>query len=193
MRLSTEAKTKNLLKKLYRQYYLGKFKDKNLLRRIIITATLLSHMNITNRRKYRVMLRKLLKRYSENKVPTEVKIIALVALDQYINKMKKLEESMDKNFKESKSKWVSNNETNRILGLVDEETAYELGYKFKTWVHGMVRQPKDARESHLELDGTTIPIEEDFDVDGYPASFPRDPRLPISESIYCGCGVRYSK
>jgi uncharacterized protein with gpF-like domain len=46
-----------------------------------------------------------------------------------------------------------------------------------------------VRPSHAALDGVTIPQDEDFDVGGWPAAYPMDPRLPAEESIQCRCSL----
>lgn len=44
-----------------------------------------------------------------------------------------------------------------------------------------------VRPSHFPLDGVTIPMDDDFDVNGHPAAHPHDPRLPMSERARCRC------
>lgn len=46
-----------------------------------------------------------------------------------------------------------------------------------------------TRDSHADLNGTRVGINEDFDVDGYPAAYPGDPRLPAKSRIQCRCTV----
>lgn len=60
-----------------------------------------------------------------------------------------------------------------------------IGYR-KTWV---TSRDARVRPTHLVLDGVTKDAEEDFDVGGFPASRPRDPRLPPSEAIGCRCDL----
>lgn len=56
----------------------------------------------------------------------------------------------------------------------------------KTWLHS---GPKaiDPRPHHVELDDTTIPLEEEFSVGNFSARYPRDTLLPASERVYCHC------
>ena len=50
-----------------------------------------------------------------------------------------------------------------------------------------------VRATHIVLEGVEIPIREDFNVGGYPASYPLDSRLPISETANCRCTVEYKR
>lgn len=50
-----------------------------------------------------------------------------------------------------------------------------------------------VRATHIVLEGVQISIDEDFDVGGFPASYPLDERLPISETANCRCTVEYKK
>lgn len=63
---------------------------------------------------------------------------------------------------------------------------------FKTWVHGMYRSPKDPRTSHLEANGTMIPINDLFSIDGEQVNTPRE-FSDVGSNIYCGCGVEISE
>lgn len=56
----------------------------------------------------------------------------------------------------------------------------------KTWMHSGAKAIK-PRPAHVALDGTTIDLEEMFDVNGYSAKYPRDTLLPASERVYCHC------
>jgi hypothetical protein len=59
----------------------------------------------------------------------------------------------------------------------------------KTWRSGPMRPGR--REEHQEIDGVTIPVNEDFIVtrkDGttVPLRYPRDPEGPADQTIFCG-------
>jgi hypothetical protein len=56
----------------------------------------------------------------------------------------------------------------------------------KTWLHSGPRgiNPRDA---HVALNGTTIDVNERFNVNGHDASYPRDTNLPASERVNCHC------
>jgi len=43
------------------------------------------------------------------------------------------------------------------------------------------------RPAHLDLDGRSIPWEQEFMVNGWPAAGPHDPKLPAGEVVNCGC------
>jgi phage portal protein BeeE len=44
-----------------------------------------------------------------------------------------------------------------------------------------------TRHTHLTANGQRRPVNEDFDVGGYPAKYPGDPALPASQRINCRC------
>lgn len=58
------------------------------------------------------------------------------------------------------------------------------GFPFKQW-----RALHDGRTRHAHLDahGQTVPTEQEFEVGGYRAQYPGDPRLPIHLRINCRC------
>lgn len=73
---------------------------------------------------------------------------------------------------------------------VSQHEAYEQSPAVtgKTWLHS---GPKsiNPRPAHVELSGTTVDLEEEFDVNGYSAKHPRDTNLPPSERVYCHCAL----
>lgn len=56
----------------------------------------------------------------------------------------------------------------------------------KTWKHSGSKAI-NPRKAHVQLSGTTIPVDEKFDVNGYPADHPRDKDLPAKERVECHC------
>lgn len=58
----------------------------------------------------------------------------------------------------------------------------------KTW---NTVQDERVRSGHEGVDGTTIPVDEKFIVNGYEAERPLDRSLPASESINCRCYLTY--
>ena len=52
---------------------------------------------------------------------------------------------------------------------------------------------ESVRRTHIVLEGKEIGIDEDFNVGGYPALYPLDSRLPISETANCRCTIEYKK
>lgn len=70
------------------------------------------------------------------------------------------------------------------------ETSDELGMKLeKTWV---ASEDARTRESHLEADGQTVPMDETFTVGGAELMFPGDENGPPEEIINCRCVVTYA-
>ena len=60
--------------------------------------------------------------------------------------------------------------------------------KTKTWHTALDER---VRLTHVGLEGVTIGINEMFNVGGYPARYPLDSSLPISETANCRCSVSY--
>lgn len=56
----------------------------------------------------------------------------------------------------------------------------------KRWRHSGSKK-NNPRKAHQDLDGTEIPVDEDFDVNGHTGAHPRDTRLPASERVNCHC------
>lgn len=56
----------------------------------------------------------------------------------------------------------------------------------KTWLHSGSKK-NNPRAAHVALSGTTVGVEESFDVNGHLAMFPRDPKLPAKERVRCHC------
>lgn len=86
---------------------------------------------------------------------------------------------------------IAENEANTTLNYSDFELMKRKGKKYKTWVD--VRDSKE-RATHLEVGGTTIPIDEPFQVGGSLMLYPKDSSLGAgdSEIANCRCSVRYS-
>ena len=55
----------------------------------------------------------------------------------------------------------------------------------KEWV----TEFKNSRDTHIELHGTVVADAENFNVGGYSAPFPKDPRLPAQERCNCQCSL----
>lgn len=58
----------------------------------------------------------------------------------------------------------------------------EEGPPLKSWI---TRLDNRVRPAHRVMHGVEVPYDEDFDVDGYPARYPGDPRLPPELRINC--------
>lgn len=92
-------------------------------------------------------------------------------------------------YEEWKVRQIISQEVLSAYSVSNEIGATSTGLDLKkTWIHSGAVHP---HENHVKLDGETIRKEDDFDVGGYPAAFPRDQRLPASESINCMCAVVY--
>lgn len=77
--------------------------------------------------------------------------------------------------------------TLEIARDVQRDGLRAVGVRFrKRWI---ATTDDRTRPSHAALDGVEVGEEEDFDVGGWPAAFPLDPRLPPEESINCRCTV----
>lgn len=78
---------------------------------------------------------------------------------------------------------VISNNTIRLLKLSGREYT-------KTWKAILDNL---VRDTHEELDGETIKLEDKFFVGGFPARFPRDHSLPPKEKMNCRCEVIYKR
>ena len=64
----------------------------------------------------------------------------------------------------------------------------EAGVKSKTWI--TARDDRVRKPTHTDMEGKKVDLRTDFLVgDGFPASYPGDPRLPIKERIQCRCTI----
>lgn len=60
------------------------------------------------------------------------------------------------------------------------------GVAAKRWV---TRRDLKVRDAHAHLDGVVVPADGDFNVDGWPAAYPGDWRLPIGLRASCRCTI----
>lgn len=94
-------------------------------------------------------------------------------------------------FSNDRARFISECEANTSLNYKQYIDAIKAGKKYKTWIDiGDSRE----RETHREVGGTTIPIEDTFSVGGSLMLFPKDTSLGASSSeiVNCRCSVRYS-
>jgi hypothetical protein len=63
----------------------------------------------------------------------------------------------------------------------------EAGVKSKTWI--TARDDRVRHPTHTDMEGKKVDLRTDFLVDGFAASYPGDPRLPIKERIQCRCTI----
>lgn len=82
-------------------------------------------------------------------------------------------------------------EANCIWNWEELEDAMESGYTHKTW---QTMRDKKVRETHSEVNGTTIPIYEAFEVGGYQMMMPLDDSMGAGaeEISNCRCSLKFS-
>ena len=86
---------------------------------------------------------------------------------------------------------IAENDAAAVIAYDELAEAVENGFVFKTW-HGML--DKRERKSHVAMEGTTIPIDEPFDVNGSQMMMPGDDSLGASpaEIVNCRCWLTFS-
>ncbi|MGC2838321.1 phage head morphogenesis protein [Bacillus subtilis] len=69
-----------------------------------------------------------------------------------------------------------------------ESYAQSPSVKKKKWRHSGNKK-NNPRENHIDLDGTVIGVDEEFQIPGSSEScmFPRDPKLSARERVHCHC------
>ncbi|MCY8373337.1 phage minor head protein [Bacillus inaquosorum] len=69
-----------------------------------------------------------------------------------------------------------------------ESYAQSPAVKKKKWRHSGGKK-NNPRENHIDLDGTVIGVDEEFQIPGSSEScmFPRDPKLSAGERVHCHC------
>ena len=79
-------------------------------------------------------------------------------------------------------------ESNSVIGYEEFENAKSDGKTRKKW-----RTQKDnkVRDTHREMEGKTIPINDYFIVGGCPLLYPRDPEGDTKEIAGCRCALEY--
>ena len=87
--------------------------------------------------------------------------------------------------------FISECEANSILNYRQYSKAVKAGKTKKTWIDV---GDKRERKTHLEVGGTTIPINEPFSVGDSLLMFPTDHSLGASadEIVNCRCSIQYS-
>lgn len=87
--------------------------------------------------------------------------------------------------------FISECEANSILNYRQYSKALKSGKTKKTWIYV---GDKRERKTHLEVGGTTIPINEPFSVGDSLLMFPTDHSLGASadEIVNCRCSIQYS-
>lgn len=81
------------------------------------------------------------------------------------------------------------NEANGLLNYEELQEAIEAGYTHKTWVAEI---DKRTRDSHRQIDGTTIPIEEYFQFDDCEMLMAHDEENgTAAQCVNCRCTTRF--
>lgn len=93
-------------------------------------------------------------------------------------------------FSEDRARLIAENEANSIWNDSEFQDAILTGKRRKTW-HAII--DKRTRDTHREINGTTIPIGEPFEVGESLMMFPRDESMGASggEIVNCRCSVTY--
>lgn len=90
-----------------------------------------------------------------------------------------------------RAKFISECEANSILNYRQYSKAVKAGKTKKKWIDV---GDKRERKTHLEVGGTTLPIDEPFSVGDSLLQFPKDTSLGASadEIVNCRCSIQYS-
>lgn len=90
-----------------------------------------------------------------------------------------------------RARLISENEANAIYDHDEFQEALDEGYRYKTW--NTIMDGKE-RDSHAEVNGMTIPIEEPFELQGGYMLAPHDDSMGVddSELVGCRCSLSYS-
>lgn len=93
-------------------------------------------------------------------------------------------------YSKDRARYISENEANAVWNYTEYEDAVK-NKSFKTW-HTIMDMRE--RESHAEVNGLTIPINDPFELQGGYVMFPRDESMGAddSELISCRCSLSFS-
>lgn len=91
---------------------------------------------------------------------------------------------------EDRAEMIAENEVNSVCNYEEYDLAIEQGCTYKTWV---TMKDMRVRDTHIELDEVSIPIEQAFEVGDSLMMFPRDESLNASadEIVNCRCSIIY--
>ena len=94
-------------------------------------------------------------------------------------------------YSKDRARLCAEDQANFIYDGIDFADALENGYLFKTWE---TVGDNRVRESHIEVEGLTIPIDEPFSLQGGLMMAPHDASMGVSEDelIMCRCSLSYS-
>lgn len=91
---------------------------------------------------------------------------------------------------EDRAVMIAENEANAVYGHDEFEDAIREGYTTKIWV---TMQDKRVRDTHREVEGEEIPIDEPFAVGGSLLLYPKDETYDPDpeETVNCRCSIRF--
>ena len=94
-------------------------------------------------------------------------------------------------YSEDRAKYMAEDQSNYVYDNVDFFDAVEEGMAFKTWE---TVGDERVRNSHAEVEGLTIPIDEPFVLEGGMLMVPHDDSLGCADTelVGCRCSVSYS-
>jgi len=89
----------------------------------------------------------------------------------------------------ARSSVIARTEVHGAAGYGAQGAAIETGLELsKEWI---AAEDERTRDSHAEINGQIVGMQDYFDVGGYSAQFPGDPSLPPEECINCRCVSAY--
>ena len=93
-------------------------------------------------------------------------------------------------YSKDRARLCAEDQSNFIYDISDFADAIESGYLYKTW--NTVADNR-VRDSHAEVEGLTIPIDEPFSLQGGYMMAPHDSSLGVDESelIMCRCSLSF--
>lgn len=94
---------------------------------------------------------------------------------------------------DDRAKFIGENESLTLYNYTSHQQAIADGYKRKEWVAFIDNK---TRETHAEINGTIIPIEDFFIVGDALMQYPKDIENAIDnpeETVNCRCKIRYLK
>ena len=112
--------------------------------------------------------------------------------DDEVEEMMENEAVMDYWISINRARLIAQNEANTFLNYTEYIQAKENGFTQKTW---LTMPDNKVRDTHEEVEGKTIGIDEFFQVGNSEMKFPHDWELnpDPKETINCRCAVEYKK
>ena len=91
-------------------------------------------------------------------------------------------------YSKDRARLIAENEANAVFNYTEYEEAAK-NKKYKTWLTIM---DGHERDSHAEVNGVTLPIDQEFVLQGGTCQYPREDTLPEEESVNCRCSLTFS-